>query len=178
MEQEQKWIRAIVRRGSEAAADSLIRTYYDELYGFIYRQVSHREDALDLTQDSLIAALRSLPSYDPRKASFRTWLYRIATHKVIDARRRVHTVQVPLSDDKLPAEDDFAANIADKALLQQIEAYICTLDPSLQEIYRLRLYGGYSFPEIAAAIGQPEVKLKAQYYRLMQRLRKEFAYDE
>lgn len=167
-----------MRRGSEAAADSLIRTYYDELYGFIYRQVSHREDALDLTQDSLIAALRSLPSYDPRKASFRTWLYCIATHKVIDARRRVHTVQVPLSDDELPAEDDFAANIADKALLQQIEAYICTLDPSLHEIYRLRLYGGYSFPEIAAAIGQPEVKLKAQYYRLMQRLRKEFAYDE
>ena len=173
MNQDQKLIREILRRNSRKAADQLIRSYYDELYIFICRQVGSPEDALDLTQDSFIAALRSLPSYNPQKAGFRTWLYRIATHKVIDARRRIRPT-VPLDENRPLTEDDFAANIADKSLFEQIEEYIRLLDPGLQEIYRLRLYGDYSFPEIAAMTEQAESKIKAQYYRLRQRLRKEF----
>lgn len=173
MDQDQKLIREILRRNSQKAADQLIRIYYDELYIFICRQVGSPEAALDLTQDTFIAALRSLPSYNPQKAGFRTWLYRIATHKVIDARRRTRPT-VPLDENESLAEDDFAADIADKSLLKQIEEYVRTLDPGLQEIYRLRLYGDYSFPEIATMTEQAESKIKAQYYRLMQRLRKEF----
>jgi RNA polymerase sigma-70 factor (ECF subfamily) len=136
--------------------------------------VGNPEDALDLTQESFIAALRSLPSFDPQKASFRTWLYRIATHKTIDSLRRFHPVTVPLTDETLLSEDDFATNISDKELLSEIEKSIRSLDPALQEIYRLRLYGDYSFPEISKITRQPEAKIKAQYYRLMQKLRKEY----
>ena len=71
-----------------------------------------------------------------------------------------------------------AALAADAALVQQIEAYMDTLEPALQEIYRLRLYAGCTFPEIAQLTAQPEAKIKAQYYRLINRLRKEFDPDE
>ncbi len=40
----------IQRRGSRQAADKLVRAYYDEMYRFAYRQLGHKEDALDLTQ--------------------------------------------------------------------------------------------------------------------------------
>ena len=60
MEQEQKWIRDIVRHGSKKAADALVRAYYDDIYTFVYRQTGNREDAMDLTQESFLAALRSL----------------------------------------------------------------------------------------------------------------------
>lgn len=175
MNQDQKWIREILRHGSQKAADQLVRNYYDEIYIFVYRQIGNREDALDLTQDSFIAALRSLPSYDSKKAGFRTWLYHIATYKVIDARRKFKPVAVPLDEDELLLDEDFAANIVDKELLHQIEEYVRSLDPALQEIFRLRLYGDYSFPDIASATSQPESKIKAQYYRLIQWLRKEFS---
>ena len=175
MDQEQKWIRAIVRRGSREASDQLVRRYYDEVYAFIYRQVGDREDALDLTQESFIAALRALPSFDRRKSKFRTWLYSIATHKVIDARRKFTPLMVPLESEALTAEGDFVRDIADKALLEQIETHVCTLDPEVQTIYRLRLYGEYSFPEIAAAVCKPESNVKAAYYRLLKQLRKEFS---
>ena len=75
MKQEDKWIRAIQRRGSRDAAEKLIQSYYDEIYRFIYRQVGHKEDAMDLTQSIFIAVLRAIPSYQPKRASFRTWLY-------------------------------------------------------------------------------------------------------
>lgn len=175
MEQELKWIKAILRRGSREAADLLVHAYYDDIYAFTYRQVGNREDALDLTQEIFIAALRSLPSYDQRKASFRTWLYRIATHKVIDARRRTKPITIPIDEEDI-TEDDFASNALDKDLLERIEEYVRALDPLLQEVFRLRIYADYSFPEIAQATGQAEEKVKARYYRLIKRLRKEFEY--
>ena len=174
MDQEQKWIRDIQRRGSRGAAERLVERYYEEMYRFAYRQTGEMEDALDLTQDIFLAAFRALPGYDRRKASFRTWLYRIAVNKAIDLRRRVRPVQLPLDDLLLPAQEDWAGQIQDRALLDQIERYVSGLDPGLQAVFRLRLYGERTFPEIAAALGQSESAVKSQYYRLLQQLRKEF----
>ena len=72
MEQESKWIRDIQRGGSRPAAERLVERYYDEIYVFVYRQTGHKEDAMDLTQSIFLAVLRALPSYDPKKAAFRS----------------------------------------------------------------------------------------------------------
>lgn len=173
MKQENKWIKEILRHGSKEAADQLVRAYYDEIYVFAYRQTGSREDSQDLTQEIFIAALQSLPVFNIEKASFRTWLYRIAAHKIIDARRRVKLVTVPIDEESF-SEEDFVTNLLDKDLLNQIEEYVCALDPELQTVFRLRIYAEYSFPEIAQISGQAEEKVKAQYYRLVKRLKKEF----
>ena len=177
MKQEDKWIRAIQRRGSRDAAEKLIQSYYDEIYRFIYRQVGHKEDAMDLTQSIFIAVLRAIPSYQPKRASFRTWLYRIAANKIIDARRHITLPPVPLEDVRLPIAEDFVAQIHDRVLLEQIETYISGLEPNEQVVFRLRLYGEKTFPEIAATLGEPEAAVKSRYYRLMRKLRKEFGVD-
>ena len=104
MDRDTKLIRDILRRGSKTAADELIRTYYDEIYIYTFRQCSNKDEALDLTQNIFIAALGSLPSFDSKKASFRTWLYRIATNKVIDLRRRFVPVTVPIEDSDISTE--------------------------------------------------------------------------
>lgn len=174
MGEEQKWIRDIQRRGSRQAADKLVRAYYDEIYRFAYRQLGHKEDALDLTQNIFLAVLRALPTFDGRKASFRTWLYRIAAHKAIDCRRKVRGNVLPLEETEVPDQTDFAAQVQDRDLLDRLEAYVAQLDPDTQAVYRLRIYGERTFPEIAAILGQPEAAVKTRYYRLMTRLRKEF----
>ena len=171
---EQKWIRDIQKRGSRSAAERLVEQYYDEIYRFAYRQLGNKEDAMDLTQNIFLAAFRALPGYDRKKASFRTWLYRIAANKAIDLRRRVQPVQVPLEDLDLPVPEDYAARIQDRALLEEIERYVSGLDPGLQAVFRLRLYGERTFPEIAAVLGQTESAVKSQYHRLLQQIRKEF----
>lgn len=174
MEEEQKWIRDIQRHGSRQAADKLIRTYYDEIYRFACRQLGRKEDAMDLTQTIFLAVLRSLPAFDGRKASFRTWLYRIAVNKAIDCRRMAREGVVPLEETEVPDRTDFAAQVQDRDLLNRLEDYVSGLDPETQAVYRLRVYGERTFPEIAAALGQPEAAVKTRYYRLMARLRKEF----
>lgn len=152
----------------------LVRSYYDEIYVFVYRQTGCKEDALDLTQGIFMAALRSLPSYDRRKASFRTWLYRIAANKVVDARRRARARMAPLEARGRACSGRLFGRGARKMLLEQIEAYVSTLDPQVQAVFRLHLYGEKPFPEIAEILGQTESAVKSQYYRLRDRLRKEF----
>lgn len=173
---EARWIRAVVRRGSHRAAERLVRAHYDEIYAFARRQCGSKEDALDLAQEVFVAALRALPSYDRRRASFRTWLYRIAANKVVDARRRRRTRDVALGDADVdvPASDDPLARIHDRALLDEIERFVSGCDPQVQAVFRLRLYGELAFPEIAAALDVEEAAAKAQFYRLVARIRKEF----
>lgn len=171
---EDAWIRAVQKHGSRTAAEKLVRTHYDEIYVFVYRQTGRKEDALDLTQNIFMAVLRALPSFDRRKATFRTWLYRIATNKVIDARRRQRPHTLPLDDVDPPDHVDFAANVNDRLLLDQIEAYVSALDPQVQAVYRLHLYAEKPFSEVACILGQSEAAVKSQYYRLMACLRKEF----
>ena len=174
MDQEDKWIRDLQRNGSREAAERLVERYYNEIYVFAYRQTGQKEEAMDLTQSIFLAVLRAVPTYDRRKAAFRTWLYRIAANKTIDARRRYRPAVVPLEAVELPAQEDFIARIHDRELLERIERYVSGLDASSQSVFRLRLYGEQSFREIAAALGQSETAVKSQYYRLLERIRKEF----
>ena len=130
---------------------------------------------MDLTQEIFLAVLRAIPRYDARKASFRTWLYRIASNKVIDFRRRIHPALISLDEADETPVDDFALTIHDSLLLEQIEEYVSGCDPGVQAVFRLHLYGDKPFPDIAQILGEQESTVKARYYRLLNRLRKEFA---
>lgn len=175
---DKRLIRYILKKGSNQAADELIRRYYDDLYFYLYRQVGNGNDALDLTQEVFIAVLKGLGSYDDRKSSFRTWLFRIGTYKVIDARRKVKMTWLELHDVAWGEEKDFDESLYQKELLGTINQYVASFRPEIQEIFRLRVYGELSFPEIASLLAQNEERIKAQYYRLVKKIREEFREDE
>ena len=175
MEQELQWVHKIVRHGSRKAADALVRAYYDDIYAYVYRQTGNREDALDLTQECFLAALRSLPSYQPQKAGLRTWLYHIASHKVIDLRRKQNVQFLPVDDQEIADSRDFTEEIQNREMLRKAEELVCGMEPQIQEVFRMRVYGEYPFGEIAKTLEQPEAKIKAQYYRLTAKIKKELS---
>lgn len=175
MEQERHWIRQIQKRQNAQAANQLVSLYYDEIYRYSYRQLGGKEAAMDLTQEIFIAALQSIGRYDHRKGSFRAWLYRIATNKIIDSRRKPSALSIPLEETELPDERKMLDQMVEqRGLLERIEQYVSGLDYETQQIYRLHLYGEYSFPEIARMLGREEAAVKSRYYRLLNVLRKEF----
>ena len=77
---------ARARDGDEDAFRELTDAYRRELQLHIYRIVGSTQDAEDLLQETLLAAWRGLDQFEER-ASVRTWLYRIATNRSLDALR-------------------------------------------------------------------------------------------
>jgi RNA polymerase sigma-70 factor (TIGR02960 family) len=77
---------ARARDGDQDAFRELTDAYRRELQLHIYRIVGSTQDAEDLLQETLLAAWRGLDRFEER-ASVRTWLYRIATNRSLDALR-------------------------------------------------------------------------------------------
>ena len=74
------------RAGDEEAFRCLVEPYRRELQLHCYRILGSLQDAEDLLQETLLAAWRGLDNFEGR-ASMRSWLYRIATNRCLNARR-------------------------------------------------------------------------------------------
>lgn len=76
----------LARGGDETAFRALTEPHFRELHVHCYRLLGSVQDAEDLVQETLLAAWRGLDGFEGR-ASLRSWLYRIATNRCLNALR-------------------------------------------------------------------------------------------
>ena len=74
------------KAGDNEAFRELTEPYRRELHVHCYRMLGSLQDAEDVLQDTLLAAWQGLGAFEGR-ASIRTWLYRIATNRCLNALR-------------------------------------------------------------------------------------------
>ncbi|GAA4426199.1 sigma-70 family RNA polymerase sigma factor [Georgenia halophila] len=74
------------RSGDEAPFHELTAPHLHELHVHCYRMLGSADDADDLLQETLVAAWRGLGDFAGR-SSLRSWLYRIATNRCLNAIR-------------------------------------------------------------------------------------------
>jgi RNA polymerase sigma-70 factor (ECF subfamily) len=76
-----------VRQGDQFAWKALIARYEGRLQAFVMQRLHDSSQAEDIVQETFLGFLTSLPNYDPSKR-LESFLFSIASHKVIDALRR------------------------------------------------------------------------------------------
>jgi len=184
MENEKRWIKRIKGNGSETAANELVSKYYKEMYAFIYKQTLNTELSLDLTQELFISVLKSIHNYDSKKAAFRTWLYKLASNRLVDYYRsksyRDTQIVQSIEDYEFEDEYDMTVSLEYKEDFERVTALVNKLDAGSQQIARLKLFGEYTFQEIASIETIPLSTVKTKYYAALKRIRKgmEKVHDE
>ncbi|MBG0564753.1 sigma-70 family RNA polymerase sigma factor [Actinoplanes aureus] len=114
--------------GDGTAFSDLVEPYRHELQVHCYRILGSVQDAEDVLQETLLAAWRGFDGYEGR-ASLRTWLYRIATNRCLNALRDgarrpreqvAYPAEVPMPEpSRRPAEPSWLEPYPD-VLLDQI----------------------------------------------------------
>jgi RNA polymerase sigma-70 factor, ECF subfamily len=86
-EENERALVAAAQGGSDAAFRALVEPLSRELSAYAYRLLGGYQDAEDALQETRLKAWRHLDSYEPT-ASFRAWVYRIATNTCLDLLRQ------------------------------------------------------------------------------------------
>lgn len=126
--------------GQDHAATELFGRYRGRVYAWCGRYVRDHEQALDLAQDVLLTAFRSLHTYEGR-APFGGWLFTIAHHACLRAiRRRRLTRDEGADPDLLPdPRPDPATLLEDERARDELIALVSDhLDPLEQRALWLR----------------------------------------
>lgn len=149
--------------GDRAAFDELLQPMRPPLFSYIYRMVTHRDDAEDLLQEVLVRVLNSLPKFR-REAKFKTWLFGIATHVCLDHLRGRHRWRIEaqlVGEQETEADpealDQLAAMMARPDFRYEIREHVAfcfscigrTLPPEEQAALMLREVLGFTAQEAA-----------------------------
>lgn len=151
--------------GDQRALDTLLRVHYDRIYAVCRRIAGNDADALDATQDALIAIVRGLPRFDGR-ARFGTWAYRVASNACLDELRR----RKRRADPGLPEVEEApegGAPLLDQQISDRLalDEALGRLRPEWREPVVLRDIGGLDYAEIADQLGIPPGTVRSRIAR-------------
>ena len=167
---------AAATAGDEFAFSTLVQRHRHELQAHAYRIVGSHEEAEDLTQETFLRAWRMRQSFQGR-ASFRAWLYRIATNTCLSAvelrSRRPQAVQSPGALETIAsaeAEPDEALVTKETAELAFLVA-VQQLPPRQRVVLIARDVLGWTARETAVVLGTSVASVTSALQRARATLR-------
>jgi RNA polymerase sigma-70 factor, ECF subfamily len=160
-------------QGDQSAVSELVDRYQQRVFALCYRMLGHRQDAEDVTQQTLIRVVRNLKQWDQQR-EFEPWLFAIAGNRcrtALSARAkkgRVQSLSEPVLD---PAPDPQPAS----HLSEEIDLALQSLRAEYQIAFRLFHYEELNYDEIAQQLERPVGTIKTWIHRtrlaLVQHLR-------
>jgi len=176
---------ARVKAGDGDAYRALVDRHSRSVFRLAYRMTGNEQDAEDVVQETFLRAYRQLHRYEAR-ASFGTWLYRIASNYSLDlVRSRKRHPQTALDESPAPGEE--ATNAVhtvpsgapgpDRLLFgDEVQRTVAmTLDQLSQQertAFVLRHFEGQSIEEIGSSLGLSGNATKHSIFRAVQKLRR------
>src|SRR5436309_4354159 len=94
--------------------DVVCGVHRDYVYGLASAILGNRQDAEDVTQDVFLRVYKALPSYEPERASMRTWLTRLTINACNTHRRRNFFQNLWR---RTPIDDEVALELEDLSVL-------------------------------------------------------------
>ena len=152
-------------------------TYAGHVAGYL--RVQGSDDPDGLTSDVFLGAIRTIAAFEGEEPQFRSWLFTIAHRRLTDERRSRARRPVDHLDDvaatQLIASDDVEDVALRRVANDRVRAMCNDLAPEQRDVLMLRVVGGLTVDEVAAALGKSAGAVKALQRRGLAALRRKIA---
>ena len=143
--------------GDAEAMEKMVRLWYKKLWQYVFRLTSDIHAAWDITQQCWLEIIKGLKKLnDP--ASFRPWVYRIATNKSIDwlknKSKDQHINLDSIEIDCYQKNDDLRVKELTQALKNDSRA-----------VLSLYYFEQLSIPEISIVLNIPQGTVKSRLFK-------------
>lgn len=156
---------------SPEALEELCAAYMPRIYNYVLKRVGAVQDAEDVTATVFEKMVVNLASFDPEKASFSTWIYRIATNCVTDYyRSRGRRRETALEDATMP--DAWESGFDRRDLYLGLLDLMRRLPPKYREALALRYFANMRVQEVAETLGITESAASKRVLRGLEELRR------
>lgn len=161
-----------VQRALEGDRSALAHIYdacAKPIYRYHYSRMGNAPDAEDLTSQTFMAVIESLPQYQHRN-NFTAWVFQIARNKLMDHFRGNHRhgeIHEWVAD---PAQVDVLEAVVRNESRARLKSLLHLLNEEERELIRLRYTAELSFVEIAQLLGRKEDAVRKAIRRILDRL--------
>jgi RNA polymerase sigma-70 factor (ECF subfamily) len=172
---------AKARAGDEDGFRALVERHSRPLFRLAFRMTGNEQDAEDVVQEALLRAFRQIGKFDER-ASFRTWLHRIAVNCSLDVvrarKRRSESPGAVYSETEdsmqlLPASDPTPDRLAMSVEARgRITEAMEELTASERAAFVLRHFEGMCIDDLSQMLGLRPGAARNAVFRAVQKLRR------
>lgn len=165
------------RAGEGWAFDTLFKWLNRPITAFVSSK--GLADPGPVVNETFLGAFRGLDRFDGGATDFRRWVYGIARHKIVDARRsesRRPQNWVPVDEmvEKTIDANAVGNDVEQEAIInlttEKVQDLFATLTEDQRDVLTLRLVSDMTVPQIAVALDKPEGAVKALQRRALRRL--------
>ena len=133
--------------GDREAFAILFEQYKNLVYKTALLMLGEPTEAEDALQEIFVQVYKSLSGFDPGRAAFTTWLYRVTFNYCLNYRRKRHPFTLPLEDISPALRSEFpGAQLAEAEIVQQA---IEKLTDKQRAVVILRYFWDLPYAEIA-----------------------------
>ena len=168
--------------GNQQAFRFLVERHSRSIFHLAFRMTGNEQDAEDLVQETFLRTFKQLHRFDNR-ATFATWLHRIAVNCALDhlrARQTRRTIQPHSEDrdhahwlDSLADSDPSPERLTESSeIARRIQPALSQLSPNERAAFILRHYHDCDIDEIARTLGVQANAAKHSVFRAVQKLRR------
>jgi RNA polymerase sigma-70 factor (ECF subfamily) len=158
------------------AFGTLYDKYSDAIYRFVYRRLTNRESAEDVTAEVFFKALKAIDTFRPTAGPFAAWLYRIAANAVVDhARARRSTTPLDVTIDTADRAAPIDEQVINRVEAAKVWAAIDGLTDAQRVAVTLRFGRDLPIAAIAQQMGRSEGAVKLLLNRGLAAVRAQLA---
>jgi RNA polymerase sigma-70 factor (ECF subfamily) len=144
---------------TEREYNECVKTFSDNVYRFILKNLRHEDDARDIVQSAFEKMWRNKD--EVQYATSKSYLFTIAYHQMIDHIRKVKRIQLKGDFNENERVQDKPFNNVKKVL----ERALATLNDLQRSLVLLKDYEGYSYQEIGEITALSESQVKVYLHR-------------